>query len=69
MTALRLLVDLLLIAPRLALAWLKTKLPSRRVIMRSRHCLWCGWSFWWEPGAPVVCAGCRDEQERVKEDA
>jgi hypothetical protein len=55
MTTLHLLVDLLLITPRLAWAWLKTKLPSRHVTLRSRHCPLCGWSFWWEPGTPVVC--------------
>lgn len=66
MTTLRLLADLLLIAPRLALAWLKTKLPSRRVL-RSRHCLWCGWIFWWEPGTFVICKWCVDgESDRLR---
>lgn len=54
------------LAAKVALAWIKTKLPSRRVL-RSRRCTWCGWRFWWEPGTFVICSKCVDaESDRLR---
>lgn len=58
MTTLRLLVDLLLIAPRLALAWLKTKLPPAPAPVR--HCQECGWVLA-EQEISILCQRCEAE--------
>lgn len=64
MTTLRLLADLLLIAPRLALAWLKTKLPHSPAPVR--HCQSCGWRLS-EQETSLLCGVCHDDQRRRRE--
>jgi hypothetical protein len=63
-TALRLLVDLLLITPRLAWAWLQTKLPHAPAPVR--RCYGCGWAL--DAGeTSLLCEACQDKQERMPE--
>ena len=63
MTMLRLLIDLLRIAPQIAWDWLKTKRPRRKP--RELHCRDCGWVLPWDT-ARLICPPCQEARRRAE---